>query len=381
VAIEGPLRELSIHDVFQMLDLSRKTGALRVTSELRDNDGTVLFDRGRVISASIRSSQTPLGLMLVRAGRITDDDLAAARSRQASGDPRRLGEILQALGAIGARELERQVRLQVEAVVFELMSWRDGFFSFEECDVGAEAIEAAVHVSTESLLMEAARRIDEWSRIVETVPNVGVVPVLAAVHDDHATLLDLLPSEWELLATIDGDTDLRGIAGFLGRSEFDVAKVVYGLVSTGVLELRDPVHRNGSGATAAGPAFDLSAARDALAGGRAEEALTVARAAIGAEPRNADARLMAARALRALRRFGDASEELRQAAEIAPDHPSLHLEQGYAALSRGDFQAAVTSWNRYLESAPPASAEAEAVRAALTSASHLREVLEAHAGV
>ena len=40
MAIEGPLKELGIHDVFQLLDLSRKTGTLRVTSELRDNDGT-----------------------------------------------------------------------------------------------------------------------------------------------------------------------------------------------------------------------------------------------------------------------------------------------------------------------------------------------------
>ena len=30
--IEGPLRELGIHDVFQLLDLARKTGVLKVTS-------------------------------------------------------------------------------------------------------------------------------------------------------------------------------------------------------------------------------------------------------------------------------------------------------------------------------------------------------------
>jgi hypothetical protein len=43
MAIEGPLRELGIHDVFQLLDLSRKTGVLRVTSELRHNAGTIYF--------------------------------------------------------------------------------------------------------------------------------------------------------------------------------------------------------------------------------------------------------------------------------------------------------------------------------------------------
>ena len=70
MAIEGPLRELGIHDVFQLLDLSRKTGTLRVTSELRDHEGTVFFDSGRVVHASIRSQPQPLGTMLVKSGKI-----------------------------------------------------------------------------------------------------------------------------------------------------------------------------------------------------------------------------------------------------------------------------------------------------------------------
>ncbi len=41
MAIEGPLRELGIHDVFHLLDLSRKPGLLRVTSEPRPNAGPI----------------------------------------------------------------------------------------------------------------------------------------------------------------------------------------------------------------------------------------------------------------------------------------------------------------------------------------------------
>jgi hypothetical protein len=377
--IEGALRELSIHDVFQMLDLSRKTGALRVTSALRDNDGTVLFDHGRIISASIRSNPTPLGTLLVRAGRISEEDLAAARQRQAAGDTRRLGDILVAVGAIGARELERQGRLQIESVVFELLSWHDGFFSFEERPVGDAGIEAPVQVSTESLLMEGARRIDEWSRMADRVPNVGVVPVLATVPDQHATLLDLLPSEWEVLAAIDGGTDLRGIAANLGRSEFDVAKVVYGLLSTGVVALNGRLH---SGSVSPAVGFDadraLEAARAALGSGRAEEALNSARLVIGARTASTEARLIAARALRSLGRLGEAAEELRRAAEVSPDDPDIHLELGYAALDKGDFTSAVANWKRYLDSAPPAAAATARIREALTSATLLRGLLEGH---
>ena len=92
--IEGPLRELGIHDVFQLLDLSRKTGALSVVSALRDNQGTVFFDGGAVVFASIRSNPHRLGDMLVRAGKISEADLDRARAAQQKGDTRRLGEIL-----------------------------------------------------------------------------------------------------------------------------------------------------------------------------------------------------------------------------------------------------------------------------------------------
>ena len=130
MAIEGPLRELGIHDVFQLLDLSRKTGVLRVMSELRRNAGTLYFEEGAVVYAEIRSNPHPLGTMLVRSGRITEGDLKRAHDMQQRQDdpaqrqrrphPQRLGRLPMArrdsfdagperLGEIACR-LQRQRR-------------------------------------------------------------------------------------------------------------------------------------------------------------------------------------------------------------------------------------------------------------------------------
>src|SRR3989442_641615 len=178
--IEGPLRELGIHDVFQLLDLSRKTGALRVTSELRHNEGTIYFDNGVVVSAEIRSNPHPLGALLLRTGKITEADLERARDmQQRQGDRRRLGEILVALGVITKREVERQVRFQIEEVVFEVMSWNEGYFSFAEQGESKVPTELTVRIPVEALLMEGARRIDEWSRMEKRIPHVGVVALVA----------------------------------------------------------------------------------------------------------------------------------------------------------------------------------------------------------
>jgi hypothetical protein len=380
MSIEGPLRELGIHDVFQLLDLSRKTGTLTVTSTMRDNQGTVYFERGAVVHAAMKNNPQPLGGLLLRAGKITENDLVRARELQARDrDPRRLGEILVSMGAVTPKEVERQVRFQVEEVIFELMSWHEGHFSFDEGGALGSHAEAPIRISTESLLMEGARRIDEWSRIEGKVRHVGMVPVLAEVEDDHPTLLDLLPSEWEVLAEIDGVRDLRGIATALARSEFDVGKVVYGLATTGVIELRD--RANGAKmpvvlATEAAAEL-LEHAGIALRRGELDAATESARAAVEADPHSADAHVVLARALILRGQRDDGAAELKRALQLDAGLAAVHLELGFCAASRGDFAEAEASWDRYLRMSPDAP-DAERVRAAMETVSRLRTYLTEH---
>src|SRR5258708_8068551 len=236
--IEGPLRELGIHDVFQLLELGRRTGGWRGASVLRHNAGTISFEGGGIIFGEMRSNPHPLGALLLRTGKIGEADLERARDMQErQGDGRRLGEILVSLGALTPRELERQVRFQIEEVVFEVMSWREGYFSFSEGAPTELPTDAVVRIPTEALLMEGARRIDEWSRIEGRIPHLGVVPMLAPPQEASEGELDLLPPEWEMLAMIDGERHVRGIAAELGRSDFEGAKTLFGLEIPGVIVL------------------------------------------------------------------------------------------------------------------------------------------------
>lgn len=209
--IEGPLQELALPDVFQLLDLSRKTGLLRVTSRALDDEGTVYFEGGRVVHATLRS----------RPGAPAEPISERATER----------------------ERQRKARTHIEGVVFELMSWTEGFFHFEERELPVMRVIAPVSVATESLLMESARRIDEWSRIADKIPHLMAVPALADLTEDHETQLDLLPHEWEVLSLVDGHRDIQAIADTLRRSEFETAKVMYGLITTGVVELLKPPQR------------------------------------------------------------------------------------------------------------------------------------------
>lgn len=346
--IEGPLKELQIHDVFQLLDLGRKTGVLRVTSELRQNAGVVYFDAGGVIAAEIRSNPHPLGALLVRGGKVREDDVARAAAIQRTRPGHRLGDILVEMGALPKKELERQIRAQVEEVIFELMSWSEGYFSFEDGPLPESLGEATVRIPTESLLMEAARRIDEWSRIEAKVPHLGVVPRFTGTDEEEGAQLDLLPFEWEVLAGIDGATDVRTLAAGLGRSDFDVARTLFGLASAGIIVVSEP---HAAGPDAEAPVHDLgvlvAATEEALLLGEIARARFTAEEAVLAFAEDAAAHLILGRVLLAEARYEEAVLRLGQALKCEPDLPAALRLLGLAEVGRAHFGAALEAWVRW----------------------------------
>ncbi|MFQ5703071.1 MAG: DUF4388 domain-containing protein [Gemmatimonadales bacterium] len=381
MAIEGPLKELGIHDVFQLLDLSRKTGKLTVTSKLRHNSGSVYFENGVVVYAEIESNPHLLGKLLVRSGKISEADLNRARDMQLRGDERRMGEILVAIGAIAQRELEHQVRFQIEEVVFELLSWREGYFSFVEGELGE--LPSKVAIPTESLLMEGARRIDEWSLIQRRVPSLDVVPAIAPLssNGDHGRM-DLLPAEWEVLTAVDGERDVRQVAGALGRSEFEVAKIIFGLESAGILVLRSGPRVRRSVAEA-GEAFEglMRRAEEALAAGEPGTARRYTENALSDYPQEPTAFMMLGQIDLAEHRAVDAEEHLRRSLRMEPMLAKAHRLLGNALAMQGRHQEAVEWWRRWLkleDDSEERDREVVRVMEALDAVAKLDNALGAH---
>src|SRR5919107_1683832 len=172
MAIKGSLKEASLPDVLQLLALGMKSGCLSVNH--RSNFGYVYFDRGRISYASIVNRRDRLGDILVKSGLLDQAQLDDAIAEQDALRERRLGDILVSKGYITREELHRQIRVQIEEAVYFLFTWAQGTFSFE-ADVRPEEQDFLVSINPDALMLEGARRVDEWSLIEKKVPSFDII--------------------------------------------------------------------------------------------------------------------------------------------------------------------------------------------------------------
>jgi tetratricopeptide (TPR) repeat protein len=229
MAIKGSLREASLPDVLQLLALGQKAGRLSLTD--RNSLGYIFFDNGRITYASIVNRRDRLGDILVNKGKITKEQLDAAIGKQSLERDKRLGQHLVEGGAISRADLEEFVRIQVEEAVFYLFTWTRGSFHFE-AGVEPEEQDVRVSINPESVLLEGARRVDEWSLIEKKIPSFDVV---FSVDRDRlqASGVELSREQQRILQLIDGERDVAQIVEESGLVEFDVGKALYGLITAG----------------------------------------------------------------------------------------------------------------------------------------------------
>jgi tetratricopeptide (TPR) repeat protein len=231
MAIKGSLREASLPDVVQLLFLGRRTGCLSVANDR--NFASIWFDDGWIIFAGLISRPDRIGERLVAAGRLTTAQLEEAVAAHAASNDTRLGGVLVRLGHLTRADLEAELRRQVEETIYTLFTWDSGTFSFE-AGVQPEAGEVTVRLNPEGLLLEGARRVDEWSVIAKKIPSPDLVFAPEAVPeegggDDGA--LDAL--ERRLLPMLDGQRSVRTLVDDTGLTEFEVSRALYGLLSAG----------------------------------------------------------------------------------------------------------------------------------------------------
>jgi len=176
MALQGSLSELSLPDVIQMVSVSGKTGVFSV------------------------ARHDELGKIFLRDGQIVDAVVGALRGDNA---------------------------------VYEMAIWAEGDFTFNP---GEETETVTIHLSNANLMMEAARRLDEWRVLSRKIPSLDLIPFFTS--GDQSDQVTLSPHEWILVTRIDNEHTIEEIAEQLHWSAFDVSKLLFGMITSGLVALR-----------------------------------------------------------------------------------------------------------------------------------------------
>lgn len=179
MAFQGSLKELPLPDIIQLVSVSGKTGAFVLQGP--SQEGKIFLRDGEIVHAV--------------AGPVRGED-----------------------------------------AVYELAIWQEGEFEFKP---GDETEDRTIKKSNTNLLMEAARRIDEWQVLSKRIPSTRLVPVFT--NQSSSTSVSFTPQEWQVICKVDERRSIDELASVLGASAFEVCKLLYGLVTAGLVELREPL--------------------------------------------------------------------------------------------------------------------------------------------
>lgn len=222
--LAGDLSSLPIADFIAFVHQSRLSGVLTVASD--GVERSIAFKDGEVRSAQSSAAGERIGEVAVRLGYATEAQVAQA---SAGGQP--LGKALSEAGVLGANELWKCLQEQVAAVFHGILLSPAGTFFMVDEEPG-ERLGTPLAVSTQSLLMDGIRRIDELSLFKARIPGPGAF----LRRKDPPRPVTLRPTETALLGLVDGRRTVAQVATLSHLSEFDATKMLYHLAEAGYVE-------------------------------------------------------------------------------------------------------------------------------------------------
>lgn len=216
--LEGNLNAFKFPEILQFLGRGRMTGVLSVSrGETRIE---ITFNDGKIVGAISTDRALRIGEALVYAGLITRQSMEEALEAQDSQEPKPfLGQILTKRGYIEEQALKDFVELQVKEEVWDLFSWEEGNFRFEQGDI-REPGTVQFGLEIEPLLLEGSRRQDEWEAIRT---NVGGWDDIWFVNPDFEGKTDVEVDQkmWQVLSFINGRLCAGDIVRISNLGKFD----------------------------------------------------------------------------------------------------------------------------------------------------------------
>jgi len=240
--LQGKIEKFNVPEIFQLISSGRRTGTLGIAQN--DRATMFYFNEGKITHAYSPNGNNHLGKKLILKGLIDDKTLVDSLNEQKNNlGQKRLGRILIESGKIDERQLETALTEQISDIVYKVMDWDSGVFKFYDSKFPTEE-EKPLSLSTESLILEGAKRADELNHLKQRLPDFSTALKFKQSSKQEDIEIKLSSAEWNILALCDGHQTIESIVNISGDNLMDILKTLVRLKELDLIESTEGFYRD-----------------------------------------------------------------------------------------------------------------------------------------
>jgi len=238
MALKGNLRDFSTTQILNLVNLARKTGLLTIQSQA--GTARLYFREGKLIHAHMGSEDGHLAHVLLKAGKLSPDQARTIQARAEGQSDKQLGLLLMNAGYVTQEDIVQSVKNYMLDIVYTLFEWNEGQFQFDQ-DLLPSDDRIAVPINLENVIIEGSRRIQESERLQDELPDLNSVALRFTDNPDaRLRNVNLSVEEWRVISFINPRNTIKQIAQSNNMDDFQIRKIVYGMLQAGLVELTRP---------------------------------------------------------------------------------------------------------------------------------------------
>ena len=233
MSFQGDISSIALSDVFQNLAANQKTGTLTIDSG--GHARHIQFRDGKIVSFADGEGFS-IADWLADKEIVNRERMDEALKRYRKSKKKTLGEILRDLGTISLEDYRSYLSDLLKETLYEVLSFREGTFEFHEGvmreeHADRETLGLGIELPPQAVMMEAARRMDDWQKIRLHIPSESEIYLVSP--SERERLMGEAPDDLtrEAIALMDGTLTLRQVIGKLPYSRFDGCRALAGLIA------------------------------------------------------------------------------------------------------------------------------------------------------
>jgi hypothetical protein len=234
MALRGNLRDFTITQLLNLINLASKTGTLIVDGPTEQ--AYLSFREGKLAFARIGQDDNRLATILHRANKLSVNQYRVLVERDGQMTDKELGLLLINAGYVTQEDILLNLQQHFTDIVRRLYTWVEGFFRFEP-EMLAPEDRISVRLDLENLIIEGSRQLREWEQLQDEIPSLEMA---LKFTDRPLKNVNLSVEEWRVVSFINPKNTMQQIAHANKMNDLEVRRIVYGLLQAGLVEIIRP---------------------------------------------------------------------------------------------------------------------------------------------